>query len=51
MPDTIDSYQKFIEAFNIDKEELYLFGIRETILPPIEKVSQHWEELKKRVFK
>lgn len=50
MPDTIDSYQKFIEAFNIDKEELYSFGIRETILPPIEKVSQHWEELKKRVF-
>lgn len=49
MPEIIDSYQKFIDAFNIDKEELYSFGIRETILPPVEKVSEYWEELKKRI--
>ncbi|WP_423410438.1 hypothetical protein AABM38_11140 [Heyndrickxia sp. MSNUG] len=50
MSQTFDSYQKFIDTFKIDKEELYSFGIRETILPPVEKVEQGWEELKKRIY-
>ena len=36
--------------FNIDKDEMYQFGISETILPPIDLVAQNWEELKKRIF-
>ncbi|AET69328.1 hypothetical protein Desor_3879 [Desulfosporosinus orientis DSM 765] len=36
--------------FNIDKDEMYQFGITETILPPIDLVAQNWEEVKKRIF-
>ncbi|MHC1731946.1 MAG: hypothetical protein AB9888_07975 [Bacteroidales bacterium] len=36
--------------FNIDKDELYEFGINETILPPIDLVAENWENLKKRIF-
>ena len=36
--------------FNINKEDLYQFGISETILPPIDLVAQNWEDLKKRIF-
>ncbi|MFC4799460.1 hypothetical protein ACFPA1_08820 [Neobacillus sp. GCM10023253] len=50
MSEIIDSYEKFIDTFKIDKEELYSFGIRETILPPIKNVELNWEELKKRIF-
>lgn len=50
MKPIIDSYDKFINQFNISKNELYDFGIKETILPPIDLVTQFWEDLKKRVF-
>lgn len=46
----LDSYERFMAKFNIDKEEMYQFGISETILPPIDLVAQNWEELKKRIF-
>lgn len=45
-----DSYERFIKMFSIDKNELFEFGIRETILPPIESVAQNWEDLKKRIY-
>lgn len=45
-----DSYQRFIDKFNIDKESLYLFGIEETIFPKIESVSNNWDDLKKRII-
>lgn len=41
----LDSYDRLIKAFNIDKEALYEFGLRETIFPPIDLVAQNWEEL------
>ncbi len=46
----LDSYERFMDKFNIDKEEMYQFGISETILPPLDLVAQNWEELKKRIF-
>jgi hypothetical protein len=50
MLDIKDSYQNFFETFNINKDELYEFGIRETILPPIDQVTLIWEELKKKII-
>lgn len=47
---TRDSYERFIVKFNIDKDELYKFGISETILPEFDLVAQSWLELKKRIF-
>lgn len=49
MPDIIDSYERFITRFNIQKEDLFEFGLRETILPPLDQVEKHWEDLKKRI--
>ncbi|MBS3937115.1 MAG: hypothetical protein KGZ50_00895 [Peptococcaceae bacterium] len=46
----LDSYERFMAKFNIDKDDMYQFGISETILPPIDLVAQNWEELKKRIF-
>lgn len=45
-----DSYERFIRMFNIDKNELFEFGIKETILPPIDSVARNWEELKNRIY-
>ena len=50
MPEIIDSYERFMMEFNIDKDKLYEFGINETILPPIDLVAQNWGDLKKRIF-
>lgn len=46
----IDSYERFMNSFNIDKDDFYKFGINETILPPRELVRNNWENLKKRIF-
>lgn len=46
----IDSYERFMKNFNIKKDDLYKFGISETILPPKNLVEQNWEDLKKRIF-
>lgn len=50
MLEKIDSYEKFIKKFNIDKNDLFEFGIRETILPEKDLVDQNWKELKKRIY-
>lgn len=46
----MDSYQKFLNHFDINKEALFEWGIETTIFPPIEKVIQEWELLKARVL-
>lgn len=46
----MDSYERFMNNFNINKDDFYRFGINETILPPKNLVEQNWEDLKKRIF-
>ncbi len=46
----MDSYQKFIDKFHIAKEDLYEFGLTETIFPPIELIEPNWELLKSKIF-
>ena len=50
MFEKIDSYERFINTFHIDEEKLYLYGINDTIWPAMDKVPQHWDDLKKRIF-
>lgn len=49
-PTIIDSYQEFLNHFNIDKKSFFEWGISCTIFPPIDKVALEWEILKKRIF-
>ena len=46
----MDSCQKFLNHFGIDKMALFEWGIEATIFPPIEKVILEWESLKTRVL-
>lgn len=46
----LDAYQEFTNYFHIDKDELFAWGIATTIFPPVEKVEEEWERLKKRIF-
>ena len=46
----MDSYQKFLTHFGIEKKALFEWGIEATIFPPIEKVILEWESLKTRVL-
>lgn len=46
----MDSYQKFLNYFAIEKQALFEWGIEATIFPPVEKVIQEWEELKTKVL-
>lgn len=50
MKEIVDSYDRFLTKFNINKDELYQFGISETILPPIDLVAKRWDELKNRIY-
>ena len=45
-----DSYQVFLDAFNIQKDDLYQWGISSTIFPELDAVADAWEDLKKRIF-
>ena len=45
-----DSYQVFLDAFNIKKDDLYQWGISSTILPELDAVADAWEGLKKKIF-
>ena len=45
-----DSYQVFLDAFNIQKSDLYQWGISSTIFPDCAAVATEWEQLKKRIF-
>ena len=46
-----DSYQVFLDAFNIKKDDLYQWGIESTIMPDLDAVADEWERLKERIFK
>jgi hypothetical protein len=48
--EAMDSYDRFLSHFNINKEDLYEFGLNETIFPPYEKVDTYWKDLKDRIF-
>jgi hypothetical protein len=45
-----DSYERFLSHFNINKEDLYEFGLNETIFPSYEKVGTYWNDLKNRIL-
>lgn len=46
----MDSYKKFLEYFQISKEDFFDWGIKATIFPPLERVQKEWGELKFRIF-
>lgn len=48
--EVIDSYEVFLNHFNINKEAIYEFGLSQTIFPSIEQVEIYWEDLKLRLF-
>ncbi len=48
--EVLDSYKIFLERFNIKKEELYDFGIEETILPNYDLAESSWKTLKDKLF-
>ena len=41
-----DSYEIFFAEFNISKEQLFNFWLKETIYSPIDKAELAWKELK-----
>ena len=46
----MDAYANFLSYFQIEKEALFDWGIKQTIFPPVEAVEREWENLKKRIF-
>ena len=42
--------KKFLEYFQISKEDFFDWGIKATIFPPLERVQKEWGELKFRIF-
>ena len=45
-----DSYDCFFERFGITKEDLYDYGLTETIFPKYDQTKEFWNNLKHRVF-
>lgn len=45
-----DSYEIFFAEFNISKETLFNFGLKETIYSPIDKAVLAWKELKENIY-
>ena len=46
----LDSYDRFIRHFGISKEDLFDFGLTETIYPAPEQVERSWTDLKRRIM-
>lgn len=46
----IDSYEQFLNNFDIDKDDFYKWGISSTIFPPIPSVEENWKLLKERIL-
>lgn len=46
----IDSYQEFLNYFDIDKKSFFEWGISATIFPSVEKVAVEWDGLKERIL-
>lgn len=45
-----DSYQVFLDDFNINKKDLYDWGISATVFPDVATVTAAWNDLKKRIL-
>lgn len=45
-----DSYQVFLDSFQIKIDDLYRWGISSTIFPDVTAVDKEWKALKQRVF-
>lgn len=50
LKDGRDSYYDFMNHFGIKTRDFFEWGMEAIIFPPKEKVSQEWEDLKKRVL-
>lgn len=46
----MDSYQMFLDHFNIDKAAFFEWGISATVFPSVEIVAKEWDALKKRIL-
>ena len=46
----MDSYKSFMEFFGIEKEQLFEWGIKNTIFPSVERVKEEWKNLLYRVY-
>ncbi len=46
----IDSYQKFLSHFGIDKQSFFEWGVSATIFPPLTAVEPAWNDLKCRIL-
>lgn len=46
----IDSYQEFLNHFEINRNAFFEWGISSTIFPPVSKVKSEWDSLKTRIF-
>lgn len=45
-----DSYEKFFQKGYISKDQLFEFGLQETIYAPIDKAKFSWLNLKEKIF-
>ncbi len=50
LKDSRDSYYDFMDYFKIKPKQLFDWGMRAIIFPPIEEVESQWERLKYRIF-
>ena len=50
LKDSRDSYYDFMNHFNIKSKDLFDWGMKAIIYPPVEKVEEEWENLKFRIF-
>ncbi len=46
----MDSYERFLNRFDIQKDDLYAFGLEETVFPEYDVVRQNWDSLKSRIY-
>ncbi|MBP3313249.1 MAG: hypothetical protein J6K84_01120 [Oscillospiraceae bacterium] len=46
----MDAYQSFMEAFDIHKEQLFDWGIKNTVFPSTDKVEDAWNNLLYRIY-
>ena len=44
-----NSYDRFFNRFEIDKDGFFKFGLEETIYAPKNRAEKYWEELKRRI--
>lgn len=50
IPEKIDSYQNFLNYFQIDRRAFFEWGVSSTIFPSLSKVALEWDALKERIL-